>query len=94
MPIRDIFSEYFNSIFLAQSVLIEVEAKCFRLKSDLQTLPRVAEQLTFEGKSLMQWEGVSKKPGTEPSCDLGGCLGKGWGEELCMDRDAVDLGGM
>lgn len=52
MPIRDIFSEYFNSIFLAQSVLIEVEAKCFRLKSDLQTLPRVAEQLTFEGKSL------------------------------------------
>lgn len=47
-----------------------------------------------EGRGRLQWEGVSKKPGTEPSCDLGGCVGKGWGEELCMDRDAVDLGGM
>lgn len=47
-----------------------------------------------EGRGRLQWEGVSKKPGTDPTCDLGGCLGKGWGEELCMDRDAVDLGGM
>lgn len=50
--LKDIFLECFNSFFLALSVLIENEAKCFRLKSDLQTLPRMADQLTFEVKGL------------------------------------------
>lgn len=34
--------------FLAHCLFRNVEAKCFKLKSDLQILPRMAKQLTFE----------------------------------------------